>query len=262
MFGASASPDPPLRHHESYRVRSYETDPYGRASVRTLLLLLQEAATEHSKVLDVAVRFLIENRLAWVLTRLRMKMERWPRGGDVITVETWPHAASRLLVERRFLVHDADGRGLGQATTMWVVLDLQRRRPIRLPPFIVDALTPVVGDRPPASLDKLPDLDAAEHERSFEVRYADLDMVHHVNNAAYVQWAAETTPQELWASHLPAVLDVHYLAECVLGDTVDSASQSLAGTDDETFLHVLRRRCDGAEVLRARSVWRPVAADD
>jgi medium-chain acyl-[acyl-carrier-protein] hydrolase len=261
MTGASATSDPPPRHHESYLVRSYETDPYGRASVRTLLLLLQESATGHSIALDVAVRFLIENRLAWVLTRLHLETERWPRGGDTITVETWPHAASRLMVERRFRVHDADGETLGSATTMWVVLDLERRRPIRLPPFIVDALAPVVGDRLPATLDKIPELDTAENRRMFEVRYADLDMVHHVNNAAYVQWATETTPEELWQSHLPAVLDVHYLAECRLGDTVESASRRLPEPGDPAFLHVLRRQSDGAEVLRARTLWRRFAAD-
>lgn len=261
MTGNRSPKDPAPRHHESYRVRSYETDPYGRASVRTVLLLLQEAATEHSNVLDVAVRYLIENRLAWVLTRLRLEMHRWPHGGDTITVETWPHAASRLTIERRFRIHDCDGGTLGTATTMWVVLDLDRRRPIRLPPFIVEALHPVVGDRTPASLDKIPGLEAYDHRRAFEVRYADLDMVHHVNNAAYVQWAVETTPEKLWQDHLPATVDAHFLAECRLGDVVESESQGLPGTVEPAFLHLLRRRSDGGEVLRARTEWRPAAVD-
>jgi len=262
MIRAAASSDRPPRHRESYRVRSYETDPYGRASVRTLLRLLQEAATEHSIVLGVAVRSLIENRLAWVLTRLRLEMDGWPHGGDTITVETWPHAASRLMIERRFRIHGADGTTLGSATTMWVVLDLERRRPIRLPPFIVQALEPVIGDRQPASVEKIQGIDTPELQQVFEVRYADLDMVHHVNNAAYVQWATETTPEELWRCHLPSVLDVHYLAECRLGDAVESSSQGLGEGGDPGFLHLLRRRSDGAEVLRARTVWRRVAADD
>jgi acyl-ACP thioesterase len=262
MTGTSSQSDPPPRHRESYVVRSYETDPYGRASVRTLLLLLQEVATAHAQLLDIAVRYLIENRLAWVLSRLRLEMERWPRGGDTISVETWPHAASRLVIERRFRVRGADDETLGSATTMWVVLDLERRRPIRLPPFIVQALAPIVGERTPASLDKIPRPDAADLERTFEVRYADLDMVHHVNNATYVQWSTETTPAELWQSHLPSVIDAHFLAECVLGDTVDSVSQGVPNPGGHSFLHLLGRRSDGAEVLRARTEWRPAAVDD
>ena len=74
MTRASTPSNPPPSHRESYLVRSYETDPYGRASVRTMLLLLQEVATAHAQLLDIAVRYLIENRLAWVLSRLRLEM--------------------------------------------------------------------------------------------------------------------------------------------------------------------------------------------
>jgi acyl-ACP thioesterase len=246
----------PARYREAYGVRTYEADPWGRVSVRALLLLLQEAATAHAHLLDIAVRFLIDNRLAWVLTRLKLEMNRWPRSGDTISVETWPHAASRLMIERRFRVWGEDGAQLGEATTMWIVMDLDRRRPVRLPPFILDALRPILSDESPASLEKIPPVETADRQRVFEVRYADLDMVHHVNNAAYVQWATETTPQELWQSHLPALLDVHYLAECRFGDTVESDVQD---TGDGAFLHLLRRRSDGADVLRARTRWERVA---
>jgi medium-chain acyl-[acyl-carrier-protein] hydrolase len=212
---------------ESYTVRTCDTDPYGRATVRTLLLLLQEAATAHATLLGVAVDFLKENRLAWGMTRLRVEMERWPCGGDTMTVETWPHAASRIMTERRFHLMDDDGEPFGTATTLWVNLDTERRRPVRLPQFVLDAVLPVVRADQPVSLDKIPVVETAEFERAFEVRYADLDMAQHVNNAAYVQWATETTPEAMWQTHLPLTLDVHFLAECRFGDTVVSAVQRL-----------------------------------
>jgi medium-chain acyl-[acyl-carrier-protein] hydrolase len=246
----------PPRHREAYRVRTYEADPYGRASVRTLLLLLQEVATAHAQLLDIAVRYLIDNRLAWVLTRLKLEVNRWPHGGETITVETWPHAASRLMIERRFSIWGEDGSETGEAATMWIVMDLDRRRPVRLPPFILDALRPIMSDESLVSLEKIPAAEEPSGSRLFEVRYADLDMVHHVNNAAYVQWAAETTPEQLWGSHIPAGIDVHYLAECRFGDTVESQVQDVG---NGSFLHLLRRRSDGAEVLRARTRWERVA---
>ncbi len=250
--------DPP-RHRETYRVRSYETDPYGRATVRTLLLLLQEAATAHAAVLGIAVRTLISQGVGWVLSRLQLSVDRWPHGDDAVTVETWPHAASRLVIERRFRVLDAAGDELGHAATLWIVMDLERRRPVRLPDFIREAVEPLlIGDRP-ASPDPIPEPDRADHERLFEVRYSDLDMVHHVNNAASVQWAAETTPDSLWQTHLPAELDAHFLAECLYGDTAASVSQQTARAGE--FLHRLRRRSDDAEILRARSLWKPMTGE-
>jgi acyl-ACP thioesterase len=225
--------------------------------VRTLLLLLQEVATAHACLLGIAVRYLIDNRLAWVLTGLQLKMSRWPRGGDTIALETWPHAASRLMIDRRFALFDEAGTSVGEASTMWIVLDLDRRRPIRLPSFIQDAIQPIIGEEDLLPPGKIPSVDAVGQRRTFEVRYADLDMVHHVNNAAYVQWATETTPHELWESHVPARIDVQFLAECRFGDAVESVVQR---DEDERFLHLLRRQSDGAEVLRARTRWRPVSS--
>jgi len=242
-------------HRESYEVRICDTDPCGRATVRTLLLLLQEAATAHATVLGVAVDYLIENQLAWVMLRLQVKMASWPRGGDTIGVETWVHSASRVTTERRFRVVADSGDTVGDIITQWVILDTVRRRPVRLPQFAIDAIKPVVRAERPVSLDEVPALETAEVERVFEVRYSDLDVAQHVNNAAYIQWATETVPEELLRTHVPREIEAHYLAECRFGDTVESSSGDNGG--NPSFLHSLRRRSDGAEVLRARSRWTP-----
>jgi acyl-ACP thioesterase len=248
--------DPP-RHRETYRVRSYETDPLNRVTVRNLLLLLQEAATGHAAALDISVQSLISNGLAWVLTQLRLDMDRWPHGGDSVIVETWPRAANRVIIDRRFLVMDDAGNELGRATTLWVVMDLERRRPVRLPEFIRASIEPLLtGDRPEPT-DPIPEVTSAELERHFEVRYSDLDMVHHVNNAASVQWAVETTPDELRQTRLPFEVEVRFLAECRYGDSARSISQQADSSD--SFIHSLYRRSDDAEILRARSSWKAEA---
>jgi len=240
-------------HRRSFEVRTCDTDPYGRSTVRSLLLLLQEAATSHATELGVAVDFLIENRLAWVMLRLNVNMSTWPRGGDTITVATWVHSAGKVMTERRFRVVGGDGKMMGEIVTQWVILDTERRRPVRLPPFALEAIEPVVHAAAPVSLDELPEVEAPDHRRVFEVRYSDLDIAQHVNNAAYIQWAVETVPEEILLTHLPMEIDARYLAECRFGDTVESSSSRLTGSD--VFLHSLQRRSDGAEVLRARSRW-------
>jgi acyl-ACP thioesterase len=240
-------------YSEEFGVRVCDTDPWGRATVRTLLLLLQEAATSHATDLGVAVDYLIENRLAWVMVRLQVSMTSWPHGGDTIAVETWVHSASRVMTERRFRVIGGGGAVLGDVVTQWVILDTARRRPVRLPKFALDAIAPVVRAEKPVSLDEIPELDASEHDRTFEVRFSDLDIAQHVNNAAYIQWISETVPEEKLRTHIPHRIDAHYLAECRFGDVVDSRSAETAGG----FLHSLRRRSDGAEVLRARTRWTP-----
>ncbi len=247
---------PPARHREPYVVRWYETDPDGWATPRAVCQLLQEAAIVHAALLDVAVERLIEDGVAWVLSRLRLELSRWPRGGDEVTVETWPHAASRLLIERRFLLTDPAGE-LGRATSLWIVMDLERRRPIRLPQFIRGSMGALIDpEARPWSAPAIGEPAGVAGRRRFEVRLSDLDMVRHVNNAHYPQWAVESVPEALWVDRRPAVLDVHFLGECRLGDTVTSESGPADG-DGTTYLHRLTRG-DGAQVARATSRWAPL----
>lgn len=246
----------PARHTEVFPIRAFECDLHGRLLPRTFCLLLQEAASAHAAELGVAVDGLIERGVAWVLAQLRIEVHRWPGAGDRLTIETWPEAASGSRTERRFLVVDADGQPIGEAITIWLVLDLERRRPVRLPDFVALRLAAVVSSSSPTRLAPIPAFATPQHERALTVGYSDLDPVRHANNAAFVEWMVECTSGELWETHDPAEVEVHYLAECRLGDAVVSQSSAVEGAERPTLLHRLLRVTDGTEAARARTVWR------
>ncbi len=176
------------------------------------------------------------------------------------TIATWPEAASGTRTERRFLLSDSSGEELGQALTLWLVLDLERRRPVRLPDFVATALAAVVGSSSPTRLEPIPALAEVHEERRLAVGYSDLDLVRHANNAAFVEWMVECSSGELWESYDLVELEVHYLAECRLGDAVRSQSAPVEGAEPPAVLHRLLRVADGVEAARARTVWRRSAA--
>ena len=156
----------PARHTETFPIRAFECDLHGRLLPRTFCLLLQEAASAHAAELGVSVDTLIARGVAWVLSQLRIDVQRWPTGGERLTIETWPEAASGTRTERRFAVRTADGQRVGEAVTIWLVLDLNRRRPVRLPDFVRDALAEVVASDEPATLDPIPAFASPRHTRS------------------------------------------------------------------------------------------------
>lgn len=251
----------PARHTEIFPIRSFECDLHGRLLPRTFCLLLQEAASTHAAALGVAVDGLIERGVAWVLAQLRITVNRWPSSGDRLTIETWPEAASGSRTERRFLVTDGNGDVIGEAITIWLVLDLERRRPVRLPDFVAPRLAEVVASSSPTRLSPIVAFETPQHQRELTVGYSDLDPVRHANNAAFVEWMVECTSGELWETHDPAEVEVHYLAECRLGDAVVSQSAAVDGAGDPTLLHRLVRVTDGTEAARARTVWRRRSAN-
>jgi acyl-ACP thioesterase len=244
------------KHRDRFRVRSYETDPLGRLQVPILCKLLQEAATAHAAILGVAVDTLIENGVAWVLSRLHLEMQRWPTSDEYIVIETWPEAANRLFTERRFNVVDAADNRIGTASTLWLILDLERRRPVRLPAHVVERLGELGLGSEPRRFGDLVTPDPVDRELAFTVRRSDLDLADHVNNTSYVEWAIEAVPDEVWSSNELAELEIQFVSECRQGQTVLSRSRQVDRGDDIEVRHQLMRHEDGAEVARARTIWR------
>ncbi len=244
---------------EKFRVRSYETGPTGRASVATICNYLQEVAGNHAFRLGVSVEHLHERRLTWVLTRLRVFIDNYPHWRDEITIETWPSGVEGLFATRDFLLQDDSGRRLGRATSGWMIIDLDRRRPVRMPE-IITSLEPPRRDRAVAEASPRLATPASETEHlPIRVEYSDLDVNGHVNNVRYVEWALDAMSAEELASHDLTELDVHYRAEAVYGDAVAVHTGPLDGEDDRAFecTHVIMQRPDRKELARLRTKWKP-----
>jgi medium-chain acyl-[acyl-carrier-protein] hydrolase len=243
------------RLREQFRVRSYEADSLGRLQVPILCRMLQEAATAHAAELGVAVDALVDNGVAWVLSRLDLHVERWPRCDDDIVVETWPAAMNRLITERRFRLLNATGGTLGEASTLWLILDLERRRPVRLPAQVADQLSKLELSPDPVRPQELVPPEDATSELAFTVRRSDVDLAGHANNTSFVEWIVEAVPDEVWTSCDLSELSIQFIAECRRGQTVLSRSQLVSDADTREVRHQLTRVEDGVEVARARTSW-------
>ena len=158
---------------------------------------------------------------------------------------------SRLFTERRFEVFDASDRRIGAASTLWLILDLERRRPVRLPAHVVERLGELGLGSEPRRFGDLVTPDPVDRELAFTVRRSDLDSAEHVNNTSYVEWAIEAVPDEVWSTAELAELEIQFVSECHHGQTVVSRSQLVERGGDLEVRHQLMRSDDGAEVARA-----------
>ena len=241
-----------MRWTEPFTVRSYEIGPDGLLRLPTLCDYLQEVAGNHATALGVATDQLHSEGLAWLLARLQVEVERLPAWRETITVETWPSAADGLYAQRDFIVSDEEGNEIARATSQWFVINVARRRPVRLP---AEVLAFDLLDRPHAlkpAKDALPSLEVPHAERLFNVRRGDLDLNNHVNNVRFIEWALEAVPDAVGDERQPRALDVQFRAESVYGDTVRSACSALGGDE---LLHEVTREGGDQVLARARTIW-------
>lgn len=237
----------------SFPVHSYEVDAFGTLQVAAISGYLQETAGRHAAELGVGLEALRARGLTWILARQRLELPVPVPLGDTLAVETWPSGIERLSATREFVARRGDGAEAVRASTVWHVIELATRRPVR-PQEVLDPRLPRERQAPVAPLvhGKLPALEHWELQRRFHVRYADIDGNLHVTNASYVSWAIEAMPVDLWRASRVAAIEVHYLAEALHGEAILSR---VVRTGPATFAHAIVREEDGKELARLATAW-------
>ena len=72
-----------------------------------------------------------EHQKAWVLSFWQIVIERRPKLGEEVTVETFATGFDGLYGTRNFVMTDAKGSKIAYAYSIWVFMDLKKGRPVR-----------------------------------------------------------------------------------------------------------------------------------
>jgi len=203
-----------------FSVRSYECGPDGRATLVSICNYLQEAASLHAASLGFSKTDFESagQNITWVLTKLRVKMTRFPAFGENVVVGTCPRSGRRITAGRDFELTVGDER-IGVATSEWMVIDLSSRKIVPVPPHVYE----LANDERPRTLGDDPftklrwDCREAAGASRFRARRGDIDLNGHVNNARYVEWIVETLP---FASSSIADFEIVFKSETLAGDEV------------------------------------------
>ncbi|MBC5775790.1 acyl-ACP thioesterase [Pontibacter sp. KCTC 32443] len=233
-------------------VRSSEIDYRGKATIPALVSYMQEAAWENTRDLGISMYDLLERGLTWVLQRMRVEMFRYPKHGESITVETWASGRERVFLHRDFRIYTSDNELLGQATSVWLVMDVVKRQMVSVPDFIMEVEVVPNQDPLPFAKGKLSQLQEVQYSQQMPVRWHDIDLNRHVTNTRYLQWILDTLPTDILEKQLREV-DIIYKAESILGDTV--LSEAGTGETETILLHKLTSQETGKELVQARTLW-------
>ncbi len=228
----------PVAWHETFRVRSYEVGPGDRLFLRHLCNYLQEAAANHASIMGFSIRELDSLQFTWVLLRLQVEIFRYPSWQEEVHIETWPAGVEGRFAYRDFLLSDGQGNLLARATSSWLMIHLESRRPVPIPEEVIRLHIP---ERPRALTTPFPRIrppkEPPQKEQIFPVMFSDIDLNQHVNNTRYLDWALELTPTMRYPSRLYA----EFRAEAREGEQVLSRSYPAREKNSTLFtLHQVR----------------------
>ena len=188
-----------------------------------------------------------------MMTRLLIRMERWPLCGETIHIETWPSKRVGHLFNREFRLRDGSNLFVGAASSSWALFDVRARHVATTPKWLEEAVPWDPEEAVGFECAAVPRLAIASYERSVVPRLSDLDINGHVNNAQLLGWTLEALPREVSGKRVLREIDVQFRHECRLDDQVASRTEA---KNTGIFHHSIIRVDDGRELVRARSVWR------
>lgn len=241
----------------AHRLTYYECDDTGHPTMSMLLSMMTMVSDAHSIALGMDTATIQATGGAWVITEYdgRLSPEQ-PTFGDQVILGTRAVAYNRFFALREFWMDDANHthRYLHLRAT-FVFMNLKKRRLMSIPPALITPFESSEEKRLPR-LGRPGSITAeAPVSQQYRVRYFDIDVNHHVNNARYLDWLLDPLGGEFLRHHRPVKLVIKYEHEVQAGASVTSQYQLV----DDNGLHSQHVIVvDGQDCVTAELTWTPI----
>ena len=196
---------------ETRILQAYQCDRFGY--VRPLILMneLQSIADRHAEILGCGRTYCLENNIGWVVLYYLVDIIELPQEGEELTFITWPSCQDALRATRDFEIRGSDNRLMVRATSQWILIDMERRRPLPLANHLSpDVVNPIRSYD--CAFEKFQDFDTNK-THIMKCRFDDIDVNQHINNAVYAVWATESVGFKYRTQHKLKQINIQFKKE-------------------------------------------------
>lgn len=239
---------------KEYQIHYYEIDYKKRCLITSLLNYLQDLAILQSDQLGAGIDYLTEHKMAWVLYRWDVKINKYPMYREKIKIRTYAYSFVKFYAYRKFEVTDESGEIIGSADTVWLLVNTENKKPIKINEHMYQAYGVAIDENTPLEFEDLEEMSETEIENEYEVRYSDIDTNRHVNNVKYVDWAIETVPLNTVKDHSLIRLKAIYKREATYGKMVKVYTQTSPKNDGIICLHRIVDS-EGTDLCFLETTW-------
>ncbi|KAH0452428.1 hypothetical protein IEQ34_019727 [Dendrobium chrysotoxum] len=254
-------------------IKLYEIDATGKASLETIMNLLQETSVNHFKFLgflDDSVRSypkIGRGNLTFVILKMHVHVEHYPSWGDALEVNTWLRNHKKVSMARDWHLRNLKtGQSMIRATSISALMDKTTRKLSKIPDEIKVKLeshykdTTFILNEDSRKFPK-PNVETADYIiDGLTPQWADLDFNMHVNNVKYIRWIFEGIPMSIMETHEMSSMVLEFRKECRMGDvlqsltTVSSVSSNSSSEFNIVCRHLLQLK-SGPALVQGLTTW-------
>ncbi len=170
-----------------------ECGPDGRLRSHIWFDYLQHLAAHHAEKLGFGMSAIRENGLLWILSRIRLHIDRSPKYDDILRIETYHNGMEKIFAKRQFVLSSAlTGQRFGYASSFWLCLKLPNLRPCS-PSAVLDFSEDTNLDQQDffPVLDKLQVLENGSDPVTHRISSTHIDLNNHLNNSFYCEYTLD-----------------------------------------------------------------------
>ncbi|MCK9170652.1 MAG: thioesterase [Treponema sp.] len=187
--------DADMTFNDEMKLHFCQCDLHSNLNFSELLRLTTDTAVEDYHQRGLSFKFLAENHIAILLSRISFRFHRIPKANDIITISTWEEKPEPLQLIRSYEIKSSNGISLVSGIGSWLIVDYDSHRIVRPKYFTL---------RPETERKEHHDcLDAGKiviPENLIElgerpICYSDIDANGHMNNSRYGAFAIDCLPE-------------------------------------------------------------------
>ena len=213
-----------------FRIQPQDVDFQFKVTMAALGNILLTTAGFNADENGFGIRRLNEIDCTWVLTRFAVEMKRFPEQYEDISVETWIEEVGRASTTRNFCIRDSKNEIIGNACSVWVMLDMKTRRAKDL--LTLDGIHQFASSEA-GLIEKPMKLETVNGEDydGFKVKYSDIDINGHVNTISYVEWISDCFSLDCYRKNDVKRFEFNFMNEMLYDDFVEIVGNEVTPGD-------------------------------
>ena len=217
-----------------------------------LLNFLQDMASDNAEMLGFGYSYITKKNLMWFLLKYRMEFTDYPAAIEELELKTEPRGYAKLFAYRDFELYSKE-KCLGRVSSLWSLVDMNTKSLAPIANVLNNPNMPLHEKREDdLNFEKIPAIEKIDAEKTFEIRYEDIDVNRHVNNGNYIIWALEPLEFEFRQKHKIKILDMVFKKEIQYGHKILSEVEYKSSTKT---VHTVKNAETGEELCLVGIEW-------
>lgn len=240
---------------KKYEINYHDVDMNLKCKLSSIINYICDVGTRQSESIGGGMEYCKKNNCAWVFYKYDIKMYRYPKFEETISLTTQAIGFKKFYGLRKYEIKDSQGTLIGEALALFFLIDIDKRRPMRIQKEQYEFYGVDNDLENNISMEDIEKVKEEEFIKEFQIRYSDIDSNNHVNNVKYIEWAIEAVPLEIIKGYELKRIKVLFSKETTYGKTITSTATIRQVEDNNLKTYHKIKNDEGIEITFLEADW-------